>query len=117
MSPVKDKKVHDFLQFVMTNKPNENELSQELSETVEKLKDDDEFRKDYAAMNLHDRDIKKAAKEEGLAEGRIEGAQQKAIEAAMNALSMNLSAEQASKISGLPLEKVLELQKSIPVNA
>ena len=35
---VEDKKVRDFLQFVMTNKPIENELSQELSETVEKLK-------------------------------------------------------------------------------
>ena len=38
-------------------------------------------------MNLHDRDIKKAAKEEGraegLAEGRSEGRNEKAVEAAL----------------------------------
>lgn len=42
-----------------------------------------------------------------------EGKQQKAIEVATNALSMNLSPEQVSKITGLPLEQVLELQKQI----
>ena len=50
-------------------------------------------------------------------DGRIEGRTEKAIEDAINALSMNLTAEQASKITGLPLEKVLELQQSIPVVA
>ena len=42
-----------------------------------------------------------------------EGKQQKAIEVATNALSKNLSPEQVSKITGLPLEQVLELQKQI----
>lgn len=102
---VEDKKVRDFLQFVMTNKPNENELSQELSETVSRLKDDDEFRKDYAAMNLHDRDIKKAAKEEGI----IEGAQQKAIEDAVTLVDKyNVKPEDAAADMGAPLDKVLE---------
>ena len=104
---VEDKKVRDFLQFVMTNKPNENELSQELSETVSRLKDDDEFRKDYAAMNLHDRDIKKAAKEEGI----IEGAQQKAIEAAIMLINeYHEKPEIAAQKMNAPLDKVLELQ-------
>ena len=48
---------------------------------------------------------------------RQDGRTEKAIEDAINALSMNLTAEQASKITGLPLEKVLELQQSIPVAA
>ena len=73
---VEDKKVRDFLQFVMTNDPAGNDFNKLLSDTVERIKDNDEFRKDYAAMNLHDRDIKKASKEEGRAEGRLEGAQQ-----------------------------------------
>ena len=103
---VEDKKVRDFLQFVMTNKPSEDELSQELSETVERLKDNDEFRKDYAAMNLHDRDIRKAAKEEGRTEN--------AIENALNFLKMKvLTPDQIAIGTGLPLEKVLELQKSL----
>ncbi len=90
----------------MTNKPSEDELSQELSETVERLKDNDEFRKDYAAMNLHDRDIRKAAKEEGRTEN--------AIENALNFLKMKvLTPDQIAIGTGLPLEKVLELQKSL----
>ncbi len=64
-------------------------------------------------MNLHDRDIMKAAKEEGIAEG----AQQKAIEAAEKALAIKLSPEQVSQISGLPLKKVLELKQNMPVEA
>ena len=41
----------------------------------------------------------------------LEGEQKKAIETARNALEMKLSPEQAAKISGLPLEQILELQK------
>ena len=39
--------------------------------------------------------------------------EQKAIEDARNALAMNLTAEQAAQITGLPLEQVLELQKEL----
>ena len=60
-------------------------------------------------MNLRDFDIMTEAKEEGLAEG----ARQKAVEAARNALAMNLTAEQTAQITGLPLEQVLELQKEL----
>ena len=42
-----------------------------------------------------------------------EAAERKAIEDARNALAMNLSAEQAAQITGLPLEQVLELQKEL----
>ena len=50
-------------------------------------------------------------------EGLQQGLQQKAIEAAQNALSMQLPAETASKISGLPIEKVLELQAQLLAQA
>ena len=54
-------------------------------------------------MNLHDRDIRKAAKEEGRTE--------KAIENALNFLKMKvLTPDQIAIGTGLPLEKVLELQ-------
>ena len=50
--------------------------------------------------------------------GREEGALQKAIEAAINLLKMEiLSPEQIAQAQGIPLEKVLELQKNITVNA
>ncbi len=44
-----------------------------------------------------------------------DGQEQKAIESARTMLSDNLSPEKVSLYSGLPLEKVLELQKSITV--
>ncbi len=106
---VQDEKIRDFLQFVHTNDAHINDFTQELSKTVAKLKEDDIFRRDYAAMNLHDRDIKKAAKEEGI--------RQKAIEAAINFLNEGDNPEKISRCIGLPLEKVLELQKQLPEKA
>ena len=44
-----------------------------------------------------------------------DGQEQKAIESAKTMLSDNLSPEKVALYSGLPLEKVLELQKSITV--
>ena len=53
--------------------------------------------------------------DERAAEALKQGAHEKAIEAARNALAMNLTPEQAAQITGLPLEEVLELQKEIMV--
>ena len=52
---------------------------------------------------------------DGFTEGEQKGRSEKAMEAAERALALNISPEQASQISGLPLEKVLELQKNITV--
>ena len=65
-------------------------------------------------MNLHDRDITRAAKREGLRQGLAQGAQQKAVEAAKNLLKMELlSIEQIAMVEGLPLETVRDLQRQI----
>ena len=65
-------------------------------------------------MNLHDYDIRY----EALKEGETSGAQQKAVEAAINLLKMKVGTpEQIAQAQGLSLEKVLELQKQIPVKA
>ena len=110
---VEDEKIRDFLHFVSTNEPVVNEFSQTLSDTVAKLKDNEKFRKDYAAMNLHDRDIKKAAREEGIAIG----AQQKAVETAINMINNKYQAATISEMTGLPLEQVIDLQKETLKNA
>ena len=44
-----------------------------------------------------------------------DGLEHKAIEDAKNALVMNLTVEQVSKITGLSEDKVLELQKEMSV--
>ena len=73
-------------------------------------------------MNLHDRDITRAAKREGLAQGLRQGLSQglaqdasaAKIEAAKNLLKMKLgSTEQIAQAEGLPLETVLELQQQL----
>lgn len=51
---------------------------------------------------------------EGLNKGEQKGRQEQAVEAAINLLKMKLGTpEQIAQAQGLPLEQVLELQKSI----
>jgi predicted transposase/invertase (TIGR01784 family) len=106
---VKDEKLWDFLHFVSTNEPEQDGFSQTLADTVAKLKEDEIFRKEYAAMNLHDRDIKKLAKEEGRSEGRIE----KAIDAAQNLYANGVSIEIIAKSLKMSLEQVREIVKDV----
>ena len=64
-------------------------------------------------MNLHDRDIMERARQEGIELGLQQGTRQKAVDAARNALKMNLSVEQVSQITNLSLEDVRELARAI----
>ena len=63
-------------------------------------------------MNLHDRDIMERARQEGISQGISQGTRQKAVDAARNALKMNLSVEQVSQITNLSLEEIRELAQS-----
>ena len=101
-----DEKLRAFLHYVCTNEPGEDDFSKRISALVEQIKQNEKFRSDYAAMNLHERDITRKAKAEGLTEGRLE----KAVEASINLLKMGkLSPDEIAQAQGLPLEKVLEL--------
>ena len=109
-----DSLIRDFLHFIYTNLPGQDDLSNRLSRLVEKCKENENLRSDYLAVNLHDYDIRY----EALKEGETIGAQQKAVEAAINLLKMKVGTpEQIAQAQGLSLEKVLELQKQIPVKA
>ena len=102
----KDKRVRDFLSYVFNGQAGEDDFTNRLEAIVAKLKDDNEFRSDYAAMNLHDWDLTTRAKEAG--------AEEKAIEAAKNLLRMNvLTHEQIAQAQDLPLSKVQELAEEI----
>ena len=102
----KDEKIKAFLHFISTNEPGEDDFSNRLSDLVEIIKDNEIFRSDYAAMNLHDRDIMRIAKREAREE--------KAIEAAENLLRMNiLTFEQIAQAQGLQLETVKELAEKL----
>lgn len=102
----KDEKIRALLRFVRTNEPGTDDFASRLSAVVEKLKENEKFRQEYAAMNLHDQDL--------IRETRKETLQQKAIETAENFLKMNVGTpEQISQGTSLPLEQVLELQKQL----
>lgn len=96
-----DKKIRNLLHFISTNEPGKDDFSNRLSSLVEKLKENEKFRSDYAAMNLHDRDIQRAA--------RREGSLQKSIEDAVIAVKdFNVTPQLAAEKMNAPLDKVLE---------
>ena len=104
-----DSLIKDFLHYIYTDKPGEDDLSNRLSRLVKKYKEDENLRSDYLAVNLHDHDIRYEALQEG-------GAQKKALETATNMIRKKYSISDISEITGLPPEKVLELQEQITQN-
>ena len=109
----KDEKVKAFLHFIHTNEPGKDDFTNRLSALVEQIKDNEKFRRDYAAMNLHDRDITRAAKQEGLrqglSQGLAQGASRAKVEAAQNLWTNGVSQEIIAQSLGLPLAKVAEI--------
>ena len=100
-----DPLIKDFLHFIYTGEPGKDDLSNRLSRLVEKYKEDEKFRSDYLAVNLHDYDIRY----EALKEGEAIGAQQKAVEAAIISVKeFHATPEDAAQKMGAPLELVLE---------
>ena len=59
-----NEKIRDFLKYIYTNEPGEDDFSKRISAMVEKINDNDKFRREYAAMNLHNRDIQRDARRE-----------------------------------------------------
>lgn len=105
-----DPKVRALLRFFQTNEPGEDPFAKRLKEFVLKARQNEKFKREYLAMNLHDRDMIKIGEKEGIAKG----AQQKAVEAATNLLRMGIGTpEQIAQAQGLPLEQILELQKKL----
>lgn len=100
-SKERDERVRSLLHFISTNEPGKDDFAKRLSLLVEKIKENDKFRRIYAAMNLYDRDLIRNAKQE------------QAIENAINCLKDGDSPEKVSRCIGLPLEKVRELQKQL----
>ena len=117
-----DVRVRDFLRFIRTNEPGEDDFANRLSAMVEKIRDDEKFRKEYAAMNLHDRDITRTVRRKALAEGLEKGIQkgiekgiqeglnrgmmEKAVEAAKVMLNDGMEITKVAKYVNLPVETI-----------
>lgn len=115
--PFKDKKdihygmpCYTFRNLCLENcNVNLNDKSLKVIYNASALKENDKFRRDYVGMNLHDRDLIRFAKREA--------SQEKAEEIAIELIKEGDSPEKISRCIGLSLEKVLELQEQIKVQA
>ena len=116
-----DERQRAFLKLVMSPKATGTDsFTEKVTKLVEEAKLNTQWRKQFMEwereMARKFREGKEEGKAEGKAEGIIEGAQQKAEEDAIAFLKEGDSPEKVSRCIRLPLEKVLELQQSIPVN-
>ena len=107
----KDERIRKLLKFICTNDPGNDDFSIRLSAVVEKIKENEKFRSEYAAMNLHDWDITRAAKKEGFEIGISQGAHDKAVETARKMLKDNVSLADVLKYTGLSEKEVSELKQ------
>ncbi len=95
---------------MQTNESGEDGLTNRLAALVKKMKENEELRQEYMAMNLHDYDM--------IRKGRKEGAQEKAVEdAVMLVRDYNEDPKVAAEKMGAPLDKVLEALKDVVVTA
>jgi predicted transposase/invertase (TIGR01784 family) len=105
-----------FLELIIGRKPS-NKFTEHLAQLTEEAKKNTQWKKQYMDWERQRTYDYENGKEDGITIGLAEGAQQKAVETIKNALEMNLSIEKIAKLVSLPVEKVLELQKQIKVNA
>ena len=115
----KDPLVRSILHFINTNDPGQDTFANRLSSLVETLKERDTFRQEYSAVNLHDRDLIRMAKKEGVLEGIEQGVKQgiqqgqaqAKLESAITAVKFfNVTPQIAAEKMDVPLE---ELQKAL----
>ena len=97
----RDERVRAFLKFVCTNDPGEDEYSNSLFDTVEKLKVNEKFLLEYAAMNIYEMDLRR----------------EEAKKAARNLYANGVSIDIIAKSLGMTQEEVKEIVKDVAVTA
>ena len=97
-----DEALKAFLHFICSGNATDT-FTERINALVIQAKLAEAGKTEYMGMNLHDRDI--------LMAGRQEGRKEQAIETAEKLSSMGLSVEQISEVTGLPLEDVIQIQK------
>ena len=102
-----------FLKYVQSDSA-ESDFTRRISDMVEAQKDLESTKKLYFSWSLHDHDVRKHGREEGIRIGEKRGMNEAKIANAKNFLAMNiLTHEQIAKGVGLPLEKIEELAKEM----
>ena len=76
---------------------------------VETQKKVEELKKTYLSWSLHDSDVRREGRKEGIAIGKEEAK----LEAAQNMLTENLPEETIARCTGLPLKTVQQLAEQL----
>ena len=111
-----DPEIYAFLHYISTNVP-ENDFTTGIFKSVEKAKENEQFRSDYMRCNIHDFDIMEEGKEIGIAIGEERGRTEAKLEAARNFLMENIPENVIARCTGLPVEKVRELAEELQSKA
>ncbi len=118
---IENESLRKFLKFVQTNKA-ESDFTRRLNDMVETQKKVEELKKTYLSWSLHDSDVRREGKREGIQQGRKEGIaigekrgrSEAKLEAARNMLIANLGTiEQIAAVQALPLETVQQLAEQL----
>lgn len=106
---IKDEELKRFFEFLINNKA-KTQYTSNLKEYVEDARHNTQWRLQYMTWERQ--------RTYDYEDGKVAGAQQKAIEAAENLLRMEVGTpEQIAQAQGLSLQKVLELKEQIKVTA
>ena len=109
---VDDSELRNVLEFIYTAKSN-SPFTDSIEKSVDKVKSDETWRKEYMTINEVIRDEKKLAREEGVKEGKEE----QALSSASQMLEDNMPIDKIATYTGLPVEKIEELAKKVTVPA
>ena len=110
---VANESLRAFLKYVQDDRA-ESDFTRRIAAMVEAQKELEATKKVYFSWSLHDHDVRKHGREEGIRigekRGEKRGMNEKATESARNMLAMKLGThEQIAQAVGLPLEKIEEL--------
>ncbi len=104
--------VRAFLEYLEKHSATDP-LTKKIQIAVDSCKNHQKWRAEYMLWKDQIREWKDEAREDGLAEGRKEGANNKAIETAKKMLENELSTNLIVKCTGLPLEEVNKLKENL----
>lgn len=105
-----------FLELVTSNEST-SAFADKIKQLVDDAKHNTQWRKQFMDFEHYMSLSFRQGKEEGHAEGLAEGAKQKGIEIAKNAIKIGLPEKQIAEITGLSPESILELKEQSHTNA
>ena len=117
---VDDEKIRKLLEFISTGK-SETSLTNKICKELKRVQGNEEWRAEYMTWEMLKQDTYDSGfsageehgfslgRNEGISLGITQGAYQKAVETAKNALSMKLTLEQIANLTGLSVEVIQDL--------